>query len=85
MKRNLQKTSLTLDPELVEAIDYVSHRLGVSRSAIVSYLLTDAAPQLKQRLLMLPYSAEPIETLRSRGESAESVKQRLDALLEPSE
>ena len=54
MKRNLQKTSLTLDPELVEAIDYVSHRLGVSRSAIVSYLLTDAAPQLKQRLLKLP-------------------------------
>lgn len=80
MKRNLQKISITVDPELLKDADAVAARLGISRSALIGDCLSDNLHILKRLLAGEPLDPISRDVLRLRGESAEIVRERLDQL-----
>ncbi|WP_270832374.1 CopG family transcriptional regulator [Aeromonas sp. QDB03] len=80
MKRNLSKVSVTLPPDLVESLDQIASRLGVSRSALISDFLSEAVGTLRPLLDTIPLSPTEADKLRFRGESEEVIKQRLESL-----
>lgn len=74
---NLKKVSLALSQPIVDDLDYVSGRLGVSRSALVNSMLTEAIPTMRKMLEQIPLSPTPADVVRFRGESAKIVEDRL--------
>jgi len=80
MKRNLQKISITLDPELLKDADLVAARLGISRSALIAECLTDNLHLFKRLLAGVPIDPISRDILRLRGESAEVIRARIDSL-----
>jgi len=80
MRRNLSKISITIPPELLADLDYVSGRLGVSRSALIAEVLPDALGVMRKLLEQVPLNPTPDDVLRFRGESAEIVKQKIESI-----
>lgn len=80
MKRNLQKISITLDPELLQDADAVATRLGISRSALIAECLSDNLHIMKRLLAGVPIDPVSRDVLRLRGESADIVRARLESL-----
>ena len=76
----MRKISLALDPGLVEDLDYLSKRLGVSRSSLVSESLRDQVRFLRQHVEMVPESPTEADMVRFRGYSAALVRERLASL-----
>ena len=77
---HLKKVSMALTPSIVDDLDYVSGRLGVSRSALVNSLLAEAIPPMRELLERIPLSPTPADVVRFRGESAKIVEERLTEL-----
>lgn len=80
MRRNLSKISITIPPELLADLDYVSGRLSVSRSALIAEVLPDALGVMRKLLEQVPLNPTPDDVLRFRGESAEIVKQKIESI-----
>lgn len=80
MRRNLSKISITIPPELLADLDYVSGRLGVSRSALIAEVLPDALNVMRKLLEQVPLNPTPDDVLRFRGESADIVKQKIESI-----
>lgn len=80
MRRNLSKISITIPPELLVDLDYVSGRLGVSRSALIAEVLPDALGVMRKLLEQVPLNPTPEDVRRFRGESAEIVKQKIESI-----
>lgn len=74
------KISVSLPPALVDDLDYISGRLGVSRSALLAQLLADAVPQMRGLIEAIPPAPTAADLLRMRGQSEELVRQRVDGL-----
>lgn len=74
------RTSMALDPAVVEDLQYVTRRLGISKSALVNELLKEALPSMAQVFQLLPEAPTAEDVVRFRGESAKLVEQRLAAL-----
>lgn len=75
-----RKISVSLAAQLVDDLDYLSGRMGVSRSAILSELLVGAVAETRRVLELVPPNPTPADVLRMRGESEEVVRQRLASL-----
>jgi metal-responsive CopG/Arc/MetJ family transcriptional regulator len=75
-----RKISVSLSATVVDDLDFISARMGVSRSAIISELLSDALRDTRRLFEMLPVSPTPADVVRMRGESEEGVRQRLASL-----
>lgn len=82
MNRNLRKISITLPPDLVDSIDYVIGRLGVSRSAFIAQVMGETVQLLVPILQKLPAEPSPADAVRYRGDSEAVVKTRLGVLKE---
>lgn len=80
MRRNLSKISITVPPELVADLDYVSGRLGVSRSALISEVLPESLSVMRTMLEQVPLNPTPEDVLRFRGESADLVRSKIESL-----
>lgn len=80
MDRNLRKISITMAPDLVDSIDYVSGRLGISRSAFISQIMGESVTLLRPLLEAVPIDPTPADAVRFRGESAEVVRARIEVL-----
>lgn len=80
MRRNLSKISITIPPELLANLNYVSGRLGVSRSALVAEVLPDALGVMRKLLEQVPLNPTPEDVRRFRGESAEIVKRKIESI-----
>jgi len=80
MRRNLSKISITIPPALLADLDYVSGRLGVSRSALIAEVLPEALGLMRSMLEQVPLNPSPDDVLRFRGQSAELVRQKIDSL-----
>jgi len=80
MDRNLRKISVTLPPDLVADLDYVSRRLGVSRSALMAQLLPDGISALRDLLVSVPENPTPEDIVRFRGDSAAEIRRRVEDL-----
>ena len=79
-KTRKTKVSLALDPKVVENLDYLTKRLGVSRSAMVSELLAEALPAMVEVFRMVPEAPTAQDVVRFRGESAKVVQERMEQL-----
>lgn len=76
----LQKVSLALDSAVVLDLGYLTARLGISRSALVNNLLTEAVPAMRKLLEQVPLSPTPADAIRFRGESMKIVDERIAEL-----
>lgn len=85
MRRNLSKISITIPPELLTDLDYVSGRLGVSRSALIAEVLPQALQMMRSMLEQVPLNPSPDDVLRFRGESADLVREKIESLREMSD
>ena len=74
------KISVSLPAELVSDLDYLASRTGVSRSALISGLLLEAASEVRKILELIPPNPTPAEMLRMRGQSEEAIRARLESL-----
>lgn len=83
MRRNLSKISITVPPGLVTDLAYVCSRTGVSRSALIAYLLSEGVPAMRKLLEQVPLDPTSLtgpEILRMRGESEQIVRERISEL-----
>lgn len=74
------KISVSLPAELVEDLDYLSARMGVSRSAIIAEMLSEAAAEARRLIALVPPNPTPADVLRMRGQSEEAIRTRLESL-----
>lgn len=80
----MARFSITVDDEVTDFLDILSANLGISRSSLVSFLLTDFSQEFRPYLgvMLEGGSADEVEArLRARGESAAIVEARMRELL----
>lgn len=75
-----RKISVSLSGSLVNDLDYISARMGVSRSAIISEFMADALSEARRVFELVPPNPTPADVVRMRGESEEVIRQRLSSL-----
>ena len=75
-----RKVSLSLDATLVSNLDYLSARMSVSRSALVTQLLLDGVAHMRRLVEVIPPNPTPADLVRMRGESIEEVRARIESL-----
>lgn len=75
-----RKVSLSLDATLVANLDYLSARMSVSRSALVTQLLLDGVAHMRRLVEVIPPNPTPADLVRMRGESVEEVRARIQNL-----
>jgi len=72
-----KKISVSIPSPLFDDLQYLSARLGVSRSALVTELLGEALPVVVGLLRMVPEGASPDDVRRFRGASVDIVRERV--------
>lgn len=77
---HMRKITISVPPDLVADLDYLSGRMGVSRSAIITELMGGAISDMRALIALIPENPTPADALRYRGESAELIRQRLASL-----
>jgi hypothetical protein len=73
-----RKVTVSVPPSLVGDLDYLSARLGVSRSALVSQFLTEPVADLVAALRDIPANPGPADEVRFRGRSEAVIRERLE-------
>lgn len=76
------RVSVSLPTSLVDDLAYLSGRLGVSRSALISQLLSGAASDLRKLLEQVPLNPTPEDMVRFRGSSVNVVRERIESVKE---
>lgn len=76
-QKRMAKVAMSLPRSLVDDLDYLVTRLGVSRSALASELLTDTVAEMRRILSVIPPNPTPADLLRMRGESEALVRDRI--------
>lgn len=76
-KPRMAKVAMSLPRSLVDDLDYLVARLGVSRSALASELLSDSVSEMRRILSVIPPNPTPADLLRMRGESEAFVRERI--------
>lgn len=77
MSEKLVRMSFTVPPQIRADLDYLSTRLGVTKSALLVELLGSALHDLRSLVEMVPDNPSPDELLRARGKSNEMIATRL--------
>ena len=76
-KPRMAKVAMSLPRSLVDDLDYLVARLGVSRSALASELLSEAVAEMRRVVSLIPPNPTPADLLRMRGESEAFVRERI--------
>lgn len=77
---HMRKITISVPPSLVDDLDYLAGRMGVSRSAIITEVLGGSIADMRALIELIPENPTPADALRYRGESAELIRQRLASL-----
>lgn len=80
MNRNLKKISVTVPPDLLADLDYVAARLSISRSSLISTLMSEPLHTMRELLVDVPIDPTPEDVIRFRGASAVLVRDKIDSL-----
>lgn len=75
--RGSYRASFSLPVSLAVGINRVAKRLGVSQSAFVTELLSEAVADIERLLNLLPPSPTSDDVLRLRGASASVIRARI--------
>lgn len=78
---SLKRVSLSIPGELADNLDYISRRLGVSRSAFVTQILIEGdLDHLASLLAHIPEQPSEADIKRFRGDSKVYVREQLQRL-----
>lgn len=80
MSEKMVRMSFTLPPSIRSDLDYLSARMGVTKSSLVSELLSGPLGDLRSLMEMVPDNPTEADFLRARGKSNELILQRLQSL-----
>lgn len=76
-----RKLTFSIPESVVLDLDYLSDRLGVTRSALLSQLLTGPVADLRGLVESVPTGPlGPSDALRARGASMDLIKERVNSL-----
>lgn len=78
MAPNTARISLTLSTDTKENIDYLTARMGVTRSSLISELLSQPAHDLRVLVESVPENPTPEDVIRAKGASRDLIKARID-------
>lgn len=78
----IKRLSLSVPPEVAADLNFVSRRLSISKSAIVSTLLQGGLRDFRMLLESLPPDPDDTDMARFRGASAEMITHRMDSILQ---
>jgi len=77
------RVSLTIPDDILANLLYVSKRMGISRSSLVSSVLEGSVAHMKDMLELIPEDATSLsgsEVKRMRGLSVDIIKDQIQAL-----
>ena len=80
MSTKMVRMSFTLPPSVRDDLDYLSRRLGVTKSSLLSGILAGPLSDLRSLAESIPDNPTEDEVLRARGRSNELIVQRLQSL-----
>lgn len=73
-KKTAFRTTLTLPADLATGLNRVAKKMGVSQSALVTSLLSEAVPDLERLLLLAPKAQTDADGIkRFRGASIDAI------------
>lgn len=72
--------TFTVPPSIRQNLDYLSARMGVTKSALVSELLATPLGDLRDLMDMVPENPTEADLLRASGKSNELIAARLRSL-----
>ena len=72
-----RKIAVSIPEGIVDDLDYISGRMSVTRSALLSNMLSSAASDLRRLLEGVPENPTPEDVLRCRGASAKLIDDRI--------
>lgn len=79
MSEKMVRMSFTVPPQVRADLDYLSARLGVTKSALISELLATPLADLRSLVEMVPDNPSQDDLLRARGKSNELITDRLQS------
>lgn len=78
---DIKRVSLSLPSSVVEDLDYISNRLGISRSGFLTQVLLQSdLASLRALLASIPESPTDDDVKRFRGSSVDFIRERVEAL-----
>lgn len=77
MSAKMVRVSFTVPPSIRADLDYVSSRLGITKSALASEFLGLQLSDLRSLLEMVPDNPTDDDMVRARGRSNELIIERL--------
>jgi len=77
MSQKMVRMSFTVPPALRADLDYLSTRMGVTKSALVTELLGTPLGDLRSLVEMVPDNPTEAEMIRARGVSNQLIADRL--------
>lgn len=79
MSEKMVRMSFTVPPQVRADLDYLSARLGVTKSALISELLATPLADLRSLVELVPDNPSQDDLLRARGKSNELITDRLQS------
>lgn len=76
----VRKIAVSIPEEIVDDLNYISGRMSITRSALLSNMLSVPAQDLRGLLENLPENPTVDDVLRSRGASAQIIDQRIQSV-----
>lgn len=80
MSSKMVRMTFTVPPSIRQNLDYLSARMGVTKSALVSELLTTPLGDLRDLMEVVPENPTEADLLRASGRSNELIAARLRSL-----
>lgn len=80
MSSKMVRMSFTVPPQLRADLDYVSARLGITKSALLTELVGQPLTDLRSLMELVPENPTEADLLRARGKSNELIVSRLQSL-----
>jgi hypothetical protein len=77
MSEKMVRVSFTVPPQVRSDLDYLSTRLGVTKSSLVSELLGSPLSDLRDLVETVPDNPTPADYLRAKGKSNALIADRL--------
>lgn len=80
MSSKMVRMSFTVPPQIRADLDYVSARLGITKSALLTELVGQPLTDLRSLMELVPENPTEADLLRARGKSNELIVSRLQSL-----
>jgi hypothetical protein len=80
MSEKMVRMSFTVPPSLRADLDYLSARMGVTKSGILTQLISGPLGDLRELMEMVPDNPTEDDFIRASGKSNELIVKRLQSL-----